>query len=286
MVDFYEPSTVRLSPIQLAWLREIGIDKNLLMRFGPSDVNTVAAMSEHVAMGQSVDLVKSAGASGAAESRIPRSQVVTSGSAATKTLLDVASPISGSLPHDLESLRSLVAVCEACPLYTGRSQTVFGSGAVDAVEWMIIGEAPGERDDRAGLPFQGTAGTLLHAMLAAVGVQSDSSVFFTNLVKCRPLGNRPPEPTEIAACLPYLRRQIALLNPRRILTLGRLAAQTLLNDDSDFERLRGRVHGLLSETGVEIPLVATYHPAFLLSRPQYKASAWRDLNLACAAPGD
>jgi uracil-DNA glycosylase len=262
MVDFDEPAAARLSPIQLAWLREIGIDKNLLKRFGPSDVNTVAAAKTEVATTKTMEPVSA------------------------KALLGVASPVSGSLPHDLESLRSLVAVCEACPLYTGRSQTVFGSGAIDSVQWMIIGEAPGERDDRAGLPFQGTAGTLLHAMLAAVGVQSDSSVFFTNLVKCRPLGNRPPEPIEIAACLPYLRRQIALLNPRRILTLGRLAAQTLLNDDSDFELLRGRVHGLLSETGVEIPLVATYHPAFLLSRPQYKAGAWHDLNLACAAPGD
>lgn len=286
MVDFDEPVTVRLSPAQLAWLREIGIDENLLKRFGPPDSNTVTAMPERVAMDRPVDLVKSAEAPGAAKSRAPKPRAVKSGSVATKTLLGVTSPVSGSLPHDLESLRSLVAVCEACPLYTGRSQTVFGSGAVDTVEWMIVGEAPGERDDRAGLPFQGTAGILLHAMLAAVGVQSGSSVFFTNLVKCRPLGNRPPEPAEIAACLPYLRRQIALLNPRRILTLGRLAAQTLLNDDSDFERLRGRVHGLLSETGVEIPLIATYHPAFLLSRPQYKASAWHDLNLACAAPGD
>ncbi|MEO6958989.1 MAG: uracil-DNA glycosylase, partial [Burkholderiaceae bacterium] len=258
MVDFDEPATLRLSPIQRAWLREIGIDKNLLKRFGPSDVDTMAAVPERVAIDRPVR---------------------------TKALLGAVSPISGSLPHDLESLRSLVAICEACPLHAGRSQTVFGSGAVESVQWMIIGEAPGERDDRAGLPFQGTAGTLLHAMLAAVGVRSDSSVFFTNLVKCRPLGNRPPEPAEIAACLPYLRRQIALLNPRRILTLGRLASQGLLNDDSDFEHLRGRVHGLLSENGVNIPLVATYHPAFLLSRPQYKASAWHDLNLACAALG-
>ncbi|HEY9459428.1 MAG TPA: uracil-DNA glycosylase [Paralcaligenes sp.] len=256
MVDLDEPAALRLSAVQRAWLREIGIDKNLLGRFDASGADTVTTVPERVAIDQPVG---------------------------TKALLRAASPVSDSLPHDLESLRSLVAICEACPLYAGRSRTVFGSGATESLQWMIIGEAPGDSDDRAGLPFQGAAGTLLHAMLAAVGVRADSSVFFTNLVKCRPLGNRPPGPAEIAACLPYLRRQIALLNPRRILTLGRLAAQTLLNDDSDFEQLRGCVHELLSESGAKIPLVATYHPAYLLSRPQYKAGAWSDLILAYTA---
>lgn len=276
MVDLDEPAAVELSPIQFAWLREIGIDKNLLKRFGSSSISASAKAEPAAVPAIPVKRIE--------ESRAARSDIKEPIS--VKALLRDSGPASDSLPHDLERLRSLVAVCEACPLYAGRSQAVFGFGAVDSVEWMIIGEAPGERDDRAGLPFQGTAGTLLRAMLTAVGVQSDSSVFFTNLVKCRPLGNRPPGPAEIAACLPYLRRQIALLNPRRILTLGRLAAQTLLNDDSDFELLRGRVHRVVSETGMDIPLVATYHPAFLLSRPQYKAGAWHDLNLARGAPVD
>jgi DNA polymerase len=267
MVDPDARATAQLNPTRLAWLREIGIDKNLLGRFALSGLDTVSTTEHHKVERPAV-------------SARPASAAVS-----TKILLDVG-VMEGALPHDLASLEAVIAICQACPLHSGRSQTVFGSGATESVTWMIIGEAPGEQDDRVGLPFQGSAGVLLHAMLAAVGLKPDASVFFTNLVKCRPLGNRPPEPDEIAACLPYLRRQIALLNPRRILTLGRLAAQTLLNDESDFEQLRGRVHGLRSETGAEIPLVATYHPAFLLSRPQYKANAWHDLNLARAALDD
>jgi DNA polymerase len=148
---------------------------------------------------------------------------------------------------------------------------------------MLIGEAPGEQDDRVGLPFQGSAGVLLRAMLETVGVGADASVFMTNLIKCRPLGNRTPRAEEIAACQPYLLRQIELLQPVRILALGRLAAQALLGADADLERLRGKVHVLESETGRQIPLIVTYHPASLLSRPQHKANAWRDLHLALSA---
>ncbi|HEY9572652.1 MAG TPA: uracil-DNA glycosylase, partial [Pusillimonas sp.] len=164
--------------------------------------------------------------------------------------------------------------------HTGRSQTVFGSGASHAPQWMLIGEAPGDFDDRAGLPFQGKAGVLLQAMLASIGLEADASVFMTNLVKCRPLGNRTPRPDEIAACKPYLQRQIALLKPQRILALGRLAAQAVLEVDAELDALRGQVHQVRSESGQEIPLVATHHPAALLMRPQHKADAWRDLNLA------
>src|SRR3546814_8254779 len=145
---------------------------------------------------------------------------------------------------------------------------------------MIIGEAPGDFDDRAGLPFQGKAGVLLQAMLASIVLEADASVFMTNLVKCRPLGNRTPRPDEIAACKPYLQRQIALLKPQRILALGRLAAQAVLEVDAELDALRGQVHQVRSESGQEIPLVATHHPAALLMRPQHKADAWRDLNLA------
>jgi DNA polymerase len=185
-----------------------------------------------------------------------------------------------ALPPELSALRDEVAVCEACPLYLGRTQTVFGSGAVDDVQWMVIGEAPGGHDDRVGLPFQGRAGELLHAMLRAVGIGPDASVFYTNLVKCQPRGSRNPTPEEIAACRPYLLRQITVLKPHRILALGHLAAQSLLQNPLDLEQLRGQVHWLDVDGATRVPVVATYHPAWLLLRGRAKADAWRDLNLA------
>jgi DNA polymerase len=184
------------------------------------------------------------------------------------------------MPQDWAELEAHVAACQGCSLFSGRSQTVFGAGPAESVDWMVIGEAPGEQDDRLGIPFQGKAGELLQAMLGCIGLGPESSVFYTNLIKCRPRGNRTPSPEEIAACLPYLQRQIALLKPRRILALGRVAALALLGDESDFEQLRGSAHRFRSETGIEIPVIVTYHPASLLSRSQHKANAWRDLNLA------
>lgn len=177
------------------------------------------------------------------------------------------------------ALQAQVAACEACGLCAKRRQAVFGAGAVQAPRWLVVGEAPGEQDDRHGEPFQGRAGTLLQAMLRAAGVVPEQPVYYTNIVKCRPVGNRTPAPEEIQACLPYLRRQIALLAPAGIVALGRLAAQALLETEADFESLRGQVHRLRKEDGGEVPLVVTYHPALLLSRPQHKGGAWRDLNL-------
>ncbi|MGP1614999.1 MAG: uracil-DNA glycosylase, partial [Pollutimonas bauzanensis] len=190
-----------------------------------------------------------------------------------KPAADVSAPAAAA-PQDWEALQAHIASCEVCGLHAGRSQAVFGTGAMQSPEWMVVGEAPGEHDDRVGLPFQGKPGLLLQAMLASIGVLPESAVFFTNLIKCRPLGNRTPK------------RQIALLKPRRILVLGKLAAQALLGSDADLEQLRGRVHHIRSETGQDIALVATYHPASLLLRPQHKADAWQDLNLARSiAPG-
>lgn len=162
---------------------------------------------------------------------------------------------------------------------------MFGMGATQRPAWMIIGEAPGGQDDRVGLPFQGKAGALLQAMLASVGVQADTPVFYTNIVKCRPLGNRTPEAGEIAACMPFLKRQIELLQPQRILALGRLAAQALLGVDAELETLRQKVHHVPDESGGLVPMVATYHPASLLLRSHHKADAWADLNLARSVVG-
>jgi len=179
---------------------------------------------------------------------------------------------------DLDALREQVVGCTACGLCAGRRQAVFGDGARPA-RWMVVGEAPGEQEDRQGLPFVGRSGQLLDAMLAAVGMSRQRDVFIANVIKCRPPGNRNPRPEEIAACSPYLMRQIALLQPERILVLGRFAAQTLLGTEATIGSLRGRLHTMRSGER-EIPLVVSYHPAYLLRSPHEKAKAWQDLRLA------
>jgi DNA polymerase len=174
---------------------------------------------------------------------------------------------------DWDALRARIAACTACGLHAGRTQTVFGVGNPDA-DWMIIGEAPGAEEDRRGEPFVGRAGKLLDEMLRAVG-QSRERVFIANVLKCRPPNNRDPRPEEAAACRGYLDRQIELVAPRIIVAVGRIAAQQLLETDTPVGRLRGRVHRLGA-----VPLVVTYHPAYLLRSPAQKRKAWEDLCLA------
>lgn len=180
---------------------------------------------------------------------------------------------------NVDELRELVVACNACGLCDGRRHAVFGMGAQPA-KWMVVGEAPGEQEDMQGLPFVGRSGQLLDAMLSAVGVSRERDVFITNVIKCRPPGNRNPKPEEIAACSPYLMRQIALLKPERILVLGRFAAQTLLGTSATIGSLRGRTHMLATDDGRSIPVVVSYHPAYLLRSPTEKARAWQDLTLA------
>ena len=179
---------------------------------------------------------------------------------------------------DVDTLRGMVSGCEACGLCRGRRNAVFGMGAT-APRWMVVGEAPGEQEDRQGLPFVGRSGQLLDAMLASVGMSREQDVFIANVIKCRPPGNRNPTPDEIAACSPYLMRQIALLKPERILVVGRFAAQVLLGTDATIGSLRGRVHRLESD-GRTIPVIVSYHPAYLLRSPGEKARSWQDLRLA------
>jgi DNA polymerase len=178
-------------------------------------------------------------------------------------------------PLDWPSLRQVVASCTRCPLHAGRTQTVFGVGN-QAADWMIIGEAPGAEEDRRGEPFVGRAGKLLDEMLRAVGLSRDS-VFIANILKCRPPNNRDPVAAEAKACRSYLDRQIELVSPKLILAVGRIAAQQLLGSDAPVGRLRGRVHTLNKP---EIPVVVTYHPAYLLRSPAQKREAWKDLCLA------
>jgi uracil-DNA glycosylase family 4 len=178
---------------------------------------------------------------------------------------------------DWESLRRNVAACQACDLCKTRTQTVFGVGNTRA-EWLVIGEAPGAEEDRQGEPFVGRAGQLLNAMLLAIGLPRET-VFIANILKCRPPGNRDPRPDEVANCLPFLEQQIALLKPRIMLAVGRIAAQNLLATDAPLARLRGRMH---SFGEARTPLVITYHPAYLLRTPADKRKAWEDLKFARA----
>ena len=195
----------------------------------------------------------------------------------------VAGEIDASVPDDVRSaaiaqmdwrqLEAVVKACTACRLRAGCTQTVFGVGNRQA-EWLVIGEAPGADEDRQGEPFVGRAGQLLNSMLAAIGLKREA-VYIANIVKCRPPENRNPAPDEAAACQPFLDRQIALIRPKLILALGRVAAQNLLQTSAPIGQLRGCVHELRG-----IPVVVTYHPAYLLRSPGEKRKAWADLQFA------
>jgi DNA polymerase len=176
---------------------------------------------------------------------------------------------------DWPELRARVAACTRCALSATRTQTVFGVGNQQA-EWLIVGEAPGAEEDRQGEPFVGRAGQLLNSMLRAIGLPREQ-VFIANVLKCRPPGNRDPAAGETAECLPYLEQQIALLKPKIMLAVGRIAAQNLLRTDVTLGRLRQQVHRFGSS---QVPLVVTYHPAYLLRTPGDKRKAWEDLKFA------
>lgn len=179
---------------------------------------------------------------------------------------------------DWEALQARVAACTACGLHATRTQTVFGVGNRQA-DLMVIGEAPGAEEDRQGEPFVGRAGQLLNSMLRAVGLAREQ-VYIANVLKCRPPKNRDPRPEEAMCCAPYLKRQIALLQPRLILAVGRVAAQNLLATDTPIGRLRGRVYQYEA-----VPLVVTYHPAYLLRSPLEKRKVWQDLQFAMRVMG-
>jgi DNA polymerase len=183
---------------------------------------------------------------------------------------------------DWPALREAVAACTACALCKSRRQTVFGVGN-ERAHWMIVGEAPGEQEDRQGEPFVGKSGQLLDNMLRAVGLtrgeaEPAKQVFIANTLKCRPPGNRNPEPDELAKCEGFLIRQIQLVQPKIILAMGAFAVQSLLRSTDPVGRLRGRVHRYQG-----VPLIVSYHPAYLLRNPVDKAKAWDDLCLAVEA---
>ncbi len=179
------------------------------------------------------------------------------------------------VPADWNGLRQMVSSCQQCALHTTRTQTVFGSGNQNA-DWLIIGDIPSVADDQHGEIFTDQGGELLTAMLKAIGL-TRQQVYITNALKCLPPNNREPEADESEACLQYLQQQITLLKPKLILVIGRNAAQLLLKTHSTMARLRQKVHTL---DGINVPVVVTYHPAYLLNMPADKEKAWQDLLLA------
>ena len=195
--------------------------------------------------------------------------------------------ISGSVKIDLADdraarilklewpeLKSAVKACEACGLRKTCTQTVFGVGDEQA-DWLLVGEAPGAEEDARGEPFVGQAGRLLDNMLAAIGLKRGENVYICNVLKCRPPGNRNPEPFEVTQCSPHLLRQLELIKPKLILAMGRFAVQTLLGTEASIASLRGRLHRYQG-----VPLIVTYHPAYLLRNLPDKAKSWEDLCFA------
>jgi DNA polymerase len=234
------------------------------------------ARSMDIAPDAAPGLAPGAGGPGQAVGRVPTAPAI-AGAAGADAIASLG----------WEALREAVAACEACALHQTRRQTVFGVGGTQA-RWMVVGEAPGEQEDARGEPFVGAAGQLLDRMLAALGLTRRSvategepapppeqQVYIANTLKCRPPRNRNPQPEELARCEPFLVRQIELLQPRVILAMGRFAVQALLRSDEAIGRLRSRVHRYHG-----VPLIVTYHPAYLLRNPADKARAWEDLCLA------
>ena len=186
---------------------------------------------------------------------------------------NVKPEITASTTDNWDVLQAEVSNCTKCALCATRTQTVFGSGNKHA-DWMLVGEAPGQHEDEQGLPFVGNAGLLLTEMLRAIGLNREE-VFITNILKCRPPSNRDPHADEVESCNDYLQRQLKMIQPKIILAIGRIAAQTLLKTDAPLAKLRGKVH-----TFNNTPVVVVYHPAYLLRFLPEKRKAWLDLTHA------
>ncbi len=181
-----------------------------------------------------------------------------------------STPMPDVLSSSWPELQSMVQQCSQCDLHSSRTQVVFGAGNQNA-RLLLVGEAPKQDEEEQGMPFVGEAGDLLTAMLKAIDLQRED-VYITNIVKCRPAENRHPQPAELDACHQYLHRQIALLQPKVIFAIGAMASQTLLKSSKNIGVLRGQAHNFEG-----IPLVASFHPAYLLRKPSEKRKAWQDL---------
>jgi uracil-DNA glycosylase family 4 len=264
---------MRWTERQQAMLREMGVPS-----FWPVEATAAVVVPAAVVDAPAV------GARPVSRPAIAKAPALTTPPASALASADVSEFKLGTRPVGIETmawpaLQEAVMGCQACSLCNSRKQTVFGAGNAQA-RWMIVGEAPGEQEDRDGEPFVGRAGQLLDRMLTAVGLTraeapSEQQVYIANVLKCRPPANRNPLPQEVAQCEPYLLRQMALVQPDLILAMGRFAVQSLLKTSEPIGKLRGRIHEVQG-----IPVVVTYHPAYLLRNPADKALAWDDLCLA------
>jgi DNA polymerase len=288
-------NATQYSALQLAWLQELGIEKPWL----PSEQlaqKTVSASVSVAASNVSVTIVEAT----AAVARTPVSRPVVARPAAARpsgasgaraaafapqtpapeTQVDTRALAAGA--RDLNALAKMISTCQACGLCREREHAVTGEGIMQPAI-MVIGEAPGDYEDRQGRPFVDRPGLMLDNMLSAIQSSRSKNVYVSNIVKCRPPGNRNPKPAELAACKPYLLRQIELVRPFSILAVGR-AAQALLETDEPLEKLRQVTHSLLV-AGQKIPLIVTSHPVTLLNHPTDKAAAWQDLMLVKTVSG-
>jgi uracil-DNA glycosylase family 4 len=189
--------------------------------------------------------------------------------------VQVPAQVPAQAPGNWAGLNESIRACTRCELHAGRTQAVCGVGNT-AADWLVVGEAPGADEDEQGEPFVGRAGQLLNEMLRAAG-QPREQVFIANILKCRPPNNRDPKPAEVDQCLPYLQQQIEMVRPKLILVVGRIAAHNLLKVDVPIGKLRGQIHHYGADN---IPVVVTYHPAYLLRSPSQKRKSWDDLMLA------
>ena len=297
---------MQLSALQLAWMQELGIDKPWIPgASAPAVVKPAArafAISVQDDVAANTNAPQPAAASAEAGSfvragALAHAQVgagaqtpgtsqraTTASSFSTKKSSDTTSEklldtmAAAAQASTLEDLAATIAQCNACGLCKEREQVVVGQGVMQPAI-MVIGEGPGDQEDRQGLPFVGRSGMLLDNMLSSIGSSRSTDVYAANIVKCRPPGNRNPRPAEIAACRPFLMRQIELVRPFSILALGRFAAQTLLGGEAQLAEMRDQPFAL-EHAGLKIPVVVSYHPAYLLRRPADKAAAWRDLQRA------
>lgn len=258
--------TLQIDPRRLAMLREMGL--RLLPPLSSPGQQTADDVAVADAPASAMDAARTAAAARVQPVSVPASVPAAQ---PVRVLGDRPSGVAGL---DWDALGEAVAGCRACGLCESRRNTVFGVGPARA-DWMVIGEAPGENEDAKGEPFVGQAGQLLDNMLKAIGLDRNRNVYIANVLKCRPPGNRNPEPQEVAQCEPFLRRQVELVQPRVILAMGRFAVQSLLQTQEPVGKLRGRVHRY-----GDVPLVVTYHPAYLLRNLPDKAKAWADLCLA------
>ena len=253
-------------------LDEMGLAPRWVLRERPSiarGARTAAAVTMPIAAATAATAPTVATVSSAAVD-VPHASPVAASSSAD------ARPATATSATDIAqfgwgALRNGVAECQQCALCRQRKQAVLGVGDEDA-DWLFIGEGPGAEEDERGEPFVGAAGKLLDAMLASIDLARGSDVYIANAVKCRPPGNRTPEAAELAACAPYLARQIALIRPRLIVLLGRVAVQAVLGEDRALAGLRGKTLAYR-----DIPVVVTYHPAYLLRNLPVKAKAWEDM---------